>query len=285
MIKGFQKRIRNLPTLPSVLSQIIGLLEADKSSAADIEKVLRNDQALTTKLLAVANSAYYGFQHEITTVRRAVVAVGYNEVRNMCLGLSLMGFLRPSVFKDHQLAGNLWMHSLAVSHAAQVLASRTGCMEPEVAHTAGLLHDIGKVVLAAFFPDEVEKLFTLLREQGMPFSEAEWELGVAHGEVGRTLAEHWKLPELLSEAISRHHAPHPNQLNFAAVSVVHTADYLAHRLGFSDTYRPTPPEFNPMALQGMNIGTEKLKECATEVARGREQIQDLYDKMIGGAES
>jgi putative nucleotidyltransferase with HDIG domain len=282
MLKGFQHKVRNLPTLPSILGQIIGLLEQPNSSAADIERVLKHDQALTTKLLAMANSAYYAFQFEVTTVRRAVVAVGYNEVRNLCMGLSLMGFLKPSVFRDRQMASQLWLHSLAVSLAAKLLAQKSRGLDPEVAYTAGLLHDIGKVVLAAFYPDEVDKLQQLLARGGKPFAETEHELELSHTEVGKILAEHWKLPAVLVQVISRHHTPHSNLEYFQIVSAVHAADYLAHGLGFRDGYRPEAPKLNPKALEGLGMDIAQFKECAQVVANRREQIEDLWKQMLQG---
>ncbi|MFH1035879.1 MAG: HDOD domain-containing protein [Pseudomonadota bacterium] len=283
MLKGFQHKVRNLPTLPSILGQIIDLLEKPNSSAADIERVLKHDQALTTKLLAMANSAYYAFQFEVTTVRRAVVAVGYNEVRNLCMGLSLMGFLKPSVFRDHEMASHLWQHSLAVSLAAKMLAQKSKGLDPEVAYTAGLLHDIGKVVLAAFYPDDVDQLQRLLAQGGKSFAECEHELGLSHAEIGKILAEHWKLPAILAQVISRHHAPHVNLEYFQLVSAVHAADYLAHGLGFKDAYRHEAPKLNPKALEGLGLDIPQFKECAQNVAQSRQQIEDLWQQMLQGA--
>lgn len=245
--------------------------------------MLRHDQALTSKLLAMANSAYYAFQFEVTTVRRAVVAVGYNEVRNLCMGLSLMGFLKPSVFHNREMTAQLWMHSLAVSQAARLLAQRSRVLEPEVAYTAGLLHDIGKVVLVAFYPDEVDKLQSLLVKEGQSFTEAERMLELSHSEVGKALAEHWKLPAMLAQVISRHHAPHAGLDFFPMVNAVHAADYLAHGLGFRDGYRPHPPKLNPKALEGLNLDVAQLKECALELAQCREQIEALWQQLLAGA--
>ncbi len=283
MLKGFQYKVRNLPTLPSVLGQIINLLEQPSSSATDIERVLKNDQALTSKLLAMANSAYYAFQFEVTTVRRAVVAVGYNEVRNLCMSLSLMGFLKPSVFRDRQMASQLWLHSLAVSLAARLLAQKGRSLDPEVAYTAGLLHDIGKVVLAAFYPDEVENLQQLLAQGGKSFAEAEHELELSHAEVGKLLAEHWKLPAILTQVISRHHAPHANLEYFPMVSAVHAADYLAHGLGFNDGYRHDAPKLDPKALEALNMDVPQFKECAAAMAQCRGQVEELWQQMLQGA--
>lgn len=277
----FLKKIRNLPTLPSILSKIIATLDDPNSSAAELEKIIRHDQALTTKLLAVANSAYYGFRHQITTVGRAVVAVGYNEVRNLCMGLSLMGFLHPSTFKNSRQASQLWLHSLAVSEAAKVLAKGTGAAEADIAFTAGLLHDVGKVVLAAFYPDDVDKLTRTMAEKEIPFLEAERELEMSHERVGRALADHWELPPAMVEVISRHHTPAPSQDYFGLVSSVHVADYLCHRLGFNDMYRNGLPELKDQGLAGLRLEKTDLVRYTKDIHNQRESIFKLWEQMVG----
>lgn len=285
MLKGLSAKIRNLPTLPAILNQIIALLDAPNSSAADIERVLKNDPALTGKLLAMANSPYYGFQFQISTVRRAVVAVGYNEVRNLCMSLGLMGFLKPSVFRNRQMADSLWLHSLAVAQAAKILARASQNLDPEVAYTAGLLHDIGKVALAAFFPDEVDRLKQMQAQTGLAFPEAEQQAGIPHGEMGRLLAERWNLPAMLAQVISRHHAPQAGLEHSQMVASVHAADYLAHGLGFSDGYRGDSPKLNPQALLILGLEMPRFKESALAVSQAREQIQAMWEQMMQGAAS
>lgn len=191
------------------MSKIVATLDNPHSSAGDLERIIRHDQALTAKLLAVANSAYYGFRHEITTVRRAVVGVGYGEVRNLVMGMSLLGFLHPSTFQNKEIAENLWLHSLAVSECCRILGKETGLFEQESAFTAGLLHDIGKVVLAAFFPEDVEQLKYTIEKEGLSFREGERQLEMEHDRVGGSLADHWELPPMLVEVITRHHSPSP----------------------------------------------------------------------------
>ena len=229
------------------MTKIISTLDDPNSSAKDLEGIIRNDQALTTKLLAVANSAFYGFRHEISTVSRAVVAIGYSEVRNLCLGIGLMGFMDAGNFKDQEHAQSLWLHSLATGEASRIVADWTGSVDIEIAFTSGLLHDIGKVVLCAFYPDDMEDLKRLVQEDNMGLSDAERELGIAHEEVGRQVAEHWELPPVLIEVLGSHHHLNKRLTYLPMTATVQIADYLTRRMGMGDPMRLEPLDLSNVA--------------------------------------
>ena len=276
-------KIRDIPTLPVVLSKMIATIQDEFSSAADLESIVQNDQALTTKLLAVSNSAYYGFRHEITSVSRAIVAIGYKEVRNICMGLSFASFLHPSIFSNQKLAQLLWLHSLAVSEATKTIAEQNGSVDRDVAFTAGLLHDIGKVVLAAFFPDLVEDIIAQARKRDGGLDEAENEYEAAHTEVGEMLAEKWDLPPILTEVIGRHHQPSQHQTFFPMISSVHLADYVVRNLGFLDTYRPELPTLKSQALEGAGMDKADLVRLAKTVQARGQAIVTLWKEMLQSA--
>lgn len=280
MAKNFLRKIRNLPTLPEVLASILASLDDPRSSVTDIEKKIRYDQALTTKLLAVANSAYYGFRHPITSVGRAVVAVGYNEVRNLAMGLSLVGFLHPSTFRHPAIARQLWLHSVAVSEASRLAARAMVVEDTDLAFTAGLLHDVGKVVLLAFFPDEVAELMGKMAG-GRGLEEAEKEMDMSHQEVGKALAEHWELPASVAQVISRHHRPATTREHRELVAVVHLADFLAHSLGMGDGYRSDRPVLERAMLEAMNLPANRLAALAKEFAARRAEVERLYQALLG----
>lgn len=274
------KRIRNIPTLPSILAKIIETLDDQDSSASDLELIVVNDQSLTTKLLAVSNSAYYGFRHQITTVRRAVVAIGYDEVRNICLGLSLMGFLHPSTFRDKDAAEQLWLHSLAAAKACAILAESTKICDKGLAFTSGLLHDIGKVVLGAFMPEEMSELQKLMGDRGLSYREAETELDLSHEEVGMALAELWDLPPVIVEVLGRHHNPQPALAYYPAVAMVNAADVLVHRASIGCSGDPDQTELSPETLEGLNTPQDVLEAAARELDRRREEIERYWRQLI-----
>ena len=273
------KNIRNIPTLPTVLAQIFATLDNPDSSARDLEKIIRNDQALTTKLLAVANSAFYGFRHEISTVSRAVVAIGYSEVRNLCLGIGLMGFMASGKFHDPEHAQSLWLHSLATAEASKVVSNWTGGVDIEVAFTAGLLHDIGKVVLSAFYPDEMLQLKELMDRGNNSLTEAERELDIGHEEVGKAIAEHWELPPVLIEVIGKHHHLHKRLAYLPMTATVQVADYLTRRMGMGDPMRLEPVDISKVALSTLGISEQTLNQCLEDLEGRRDEITALWERL------
>jgi putative nucleotidyltransferase with HDIG domain len=280
MQNRFVRGIRYVPTLPTVLSQILALLNNENSSAQELESIIVHDQALSSKVLAVANSAYYGFRHQILTVTRAVVALGYEEIRNICLGASLMGFLHPSSFRNQSAAELLWLHSLTVADAATLIAVGLDRSQRDAAFTAGLLHDLGKVVLAAFFPDEAAAIKELMNKENLPYRQAEKALDMDHGMVGQALAEHWDLPRQFGEVMGFHHVPHAGLLCYPMVATVHVADYLARSINLGHSGNPDPPEVLPQVLAKLEISPPRLSELRGQLDARRMAVIDLWQTMV-----
>jgi len=251
-------------------------LEDERSSATSIEEIVRYDPSLTAKILAVANSAYYGFRHEISTVARAVVALGVDELRSLCLGTGLVSFLHPNGFADTQRAELLWLHSLATAEGARLAAEKSGLADPNQAFTAGILHDLGKVVLAAHFPELAQDLVDFVEKQGVDYRAAEKALGLDHCRIGELLAQHWELPPLLCEAILKHHDPAPSQAYFQITTCVHVADSLARKLAMGFSGDPGPPILRPDVWASLQ-GAQNLGE---EMSSRREAIEALWRTMI-----
>lgn len=276
LIKG----IRYVPTLPTVLGQILALLNKDTSSAQDLEAIIAHDQALSSKVLAVANSAYYGFRHQILTVSRAVVALGFEEIRNICLGASLMGFLHPSSFRNQNAAELLWLHSLTVADASNLIAARLQLPPSEPAFTGGLLHDLGKVVLAAFYPEEVEALKSLMTREKLAYREAEKALDLDHEQVGEALGEHWDLPVQFCEVMGYHHDPHSNLTSYNLVAAVHVADYLARKMGQGHSGNSDRPEVRQPVLKKLGMDYSDLRELSGQLNSRRTSVIDLWQTLV-----
>ncbi len=200
------ERLSELPILPQILVTLNKVADDDNASAEDLGKIVLKDQGLTLQVLKVCNSAFYR-QHRrerVTTVSQAVIILGFNGIRRLALGMSVYGLLKTS----EQIPGlqGLWSHALTVGITARQLAARTGYMPVEEAFVAGLVHDIGRVVLARCDPDGFAKVIA-----GDPDSvamrEREREVyGVSHAMAGKKLAHRWSLPLALEEVIGDHHA-------------------------------------------------------------------------------
>lgn len=201
-------RIEDLPPLPAVAARVMGMADDDRTSAMDLAQVLSTDQALTAKLIRISNSAYYGFARRVSTVREAVVMLGFKQVKQVAVGASLINTFRGSKGGAGD-AFNLdlfWGHSVAVAVAGEALAKKTRTARPEDAFTAGILHDIGRLVLRQTMPTEFAEAVTLAKTTGMPLYETELQItGYAHDDIGRALGERWKFPAHLVDAVRCHH--------------------------------------------------------------------------------
>jgi len=274
------KNINYIPTLPSVLFQLVAHLNDPNSGAGDLEKIIIHDQALSSKVLAVANSSYYGFRHKILTVRRAVVALGYEEIRNICLGATLVGYLHPSTFRDKQAAELLWLHSLCVAEAARIIAVKSQALKPDPAFCAGLLHDLGKVVLSAFFTEKLEALREIMDREGMPYRQAEQAVEADHCRYGLALADLWDLPPELGQAMGHHHEITDALEHYPFAAVTHLADFISRQLHLGHSGNPDPPEMEQAVLARLGLSNEAFQECRQELNARRSSVTDLWRMLL-----
>jgi len=199
------QRIREISTLPQVMRRVMEIVVDERSSAQDLAREVAHDQALTSKVLKIVNSAFYGFYRKISSVSEAVVILGYNEIRSIAMTVSVFDLfgLSPGVAGFDRV--RLWEHAIATGTMADILRQQC-CRFEEAAFVAGLLHDIGKVVLDEYFEPEWKAMLRQAREDERPLVEVERDLlGITHAEVGYLLSERWNLPEPISQAILNHH--------------------------------------------------------------------------------
>ena len=225
-VKEFKKKlmeIREISTLPHVMMRIMEIITDDNSSATELAKEIANDASLTAKILKMVNSAYYGFYREIVKVSDAVVVLGFNEIRRLSLAISVLDMFRGPK-EDRRLKH--WNHSFMCGAMSDILAKEWR-IEDKGAFTAGLLHDIGKVVLDQYFSNMFFAIQARMSECGERFHEAERSLyEFDHADIGHWVSEKWNLPVSLSEAIRCHHRPEIAQVAPDLVKVVHAADTL-----------------------------------------------------------
>lgn len=201
-----QKKIDqfNFPVFPHMLVEVRKVTADEHSSARDLAETILKDQSLTTKTLHIANSAYYGFYGNISTVTQAIVALGFDSVKNITFGL--MAYHTLSTLVDEGLIRRFWEHSLATGVCAELLAEKIGHQPTEEALVAGLIHDVGKLLLVQMYPEEYAEVDLVMKDHELYSYTAEASiLGITHAEVGRMMAEKWGLPKTLTDVISRHH--------------------------------------------------------------------------------
>lgn len=228
----------SLPVLPWLWQQVLGCLDNRFSSLGDLEAIVRQDQSLSSRIIGAANSSFYGAARQITTVSRASAMLGLEEVRRLCLVAGLGQLLDTGDPSQVQHSERLWRHCLEVGQVAALLARGRRGLDGESAFTAGVLHDLGKVLLAARFPRAYRVVQQLQERQGIGWLQAEEALGLDHQELGLYLAEHWNLPPMLTEVIGRHHQPSAGLAHYPMVALVHLADWVARQEEDLEAGRP-----------------------------------------------
>jgi putative nucleotidyltransferase with HDIG domain len=220
------KRIKNLPTIPGIFKKISAMVENPDTSPAQVARLISQDQVLSAKVLRMANSAFFGQSRKISSITQALIILGFDVVKGLVLSTSVFDMMKKSM-------DGLWEHSIGCAAAAGVLAKKIGREDAEEVLLAGLLHDLGKVILILQLPEETERILALSREKGVSFYEAEKEiLDFNHGDVGLWLAEHWNLPYNLAEPMRFHHQPERATIAPEQTALVHLANIIIRARGF-----------------------------------------------------
>jgi putative nucleotidyltransferase with HDIG domain len=227
--------ISNLPSPPLVFTQITKVINDPRTSVKDVAAVMSEDAAMSAKVLRLSNSAFYGARSEITGIRQAILVLGLAAVKSLVLSSSVFDMFKSQKL-DTEFQEAFWRHSLATALAGRMIIKQhrsLSCYDPEVAFSAGLLHDIGKLIICCFMPEEHKQIKQQLKEQRLSDYQAEESvIGYPHTLIGRMLAQNWKLPTSIQEAIEFHHSPtNPGTEDDKYSCVIHVANYLA-RLTF-----------------------------------------------------
>ncbi len=225
------RRIHNLPSLPAVVMELLANLDQEDVNIDTLTQQIAQDQALTAKTLRLANSSFYGMAHQITTIQEAIAILGFRTVRGLATTAALIGTFAAGKHTSFN-AAPFWRHAIATAVCARALAVHLN-HNPEQAYTAGLLHDIGRLVLVTQFQPNYEATMTHRAQHDCSLLEAEHAvLGMDHAAVGHALTRHWKFPEAMQQAVACHHAS-PVQSMPPLSLVILAADAIAHALDLS----------------------------------------------------
>lgn len=269
-IRVFQ--IERLAAMPQVVWRLMDALGDERTDALRLERIIESDPAIVSKILSLANSAYYGLPQKITTVRRAVVIIGFQELQVLALGAGL-----AEVFDLRKVplgfdGEALWLHCLAVSWAARELAEAARYPIPGEIMVAGLLHDLGKLILVTHLADEFSQVLRLAG-QDTPYFQAEEQLGLNHTIIGYWLAARWGLPEIHSSAIRDHHHPQDTGPYCISTCLVALADQLVKELGLGLVQEAPPLDFST-ALQAANLSPDRFQAVAESV---KEKVPSMLE--------
>jgi putative nucleotidyltransferase with HDIG domain len=257
--RGRIENISALPTVPGMLKRISAIIEKPRITLDEIGHFVSNDPALTTKVLKMVNSAAYGFPGRISSVSHAIMLLGLNVVKGLLLGISVFEIME-------KVMSGLWNHSLGVAVASRAIAEKKGLKDPEDISIAGLLHDLGKVILMLEYQEQYEAALQESREKGISIYEAEKIMfSDPHSNVGLWLSEKWRFPKNLIEVIAYHHSPNLAKTAPMETAVVHMADILVRARGVGFAGDPFVPVVNNMAFEMLNLSESDIKEILAKI--------------------
>lgn len=282
--------VEGLVTLSHVFVRINQLIDSPDSSMADIAKAVSQDPSFTVRLLRVANSSFYGFSSSIDTVDKAVSVIGTGRIRSLALSMSVASSF-AGLPNDLVSMDNFWRHSLYCAVIARILARRAGKCDPEAVFTAGLLHDVGELVIFNRLPEQAKEalLRVLDSVDDLPVFEAERQaMGFDHAQVGAELARQWNLPPMLTECIGFHHAIDEAQDYPREVALVHLANILA-QMAEIDTLNPedvSPADPDAWSVGGIDFGADIVEEVVREAQEEIVELEKLFiDSSSGKSEA
>jgi len=261
------KEIKEIPTIPDVVVKVMQLTRDPNASAKQLTMAIANDPGLTGNLLRLCNSAYYGIPRVVSSLNQAVMYLGFHTVRNLVLTCSVSRFFNPQKRIYGYVKGGLWYHSVASAMASEQVCKLTHNNLRDSAFTAGLLHDIGQLIMGTSIKDTAETIVDLMKNGGLTELDAEEEaVGFSHVELGAVLADQWNFPVELIQAIRYHH--HPDQAPNASFlpAIVHVANAIVLDLGYGVEIEEMKHPAKPEALQKIGLQPDQLDELKTRVA-------------------
>ncbi len=272
--------IAGLPTLPSILENLNKLMMNPDTSANDVAELIQKDPAITSKILRVVNSSFYGFPRRIKTITHAIVILGFNTVKSIVLSTSIF-----EMFGEDEQEGGLfnhrefWRHSIGCGAAARVISQKTDLStEGEEFFIAGLLHDLGKIVLDQHLEEEFGKVLNYTREHDCLIVEAEEEvLDITHAELAAWLFDEWNLSESIIECAQYHHHPSRASDHQEAASIVHLADLVARTLMIGNGGDQRIPEISDFAWNMLDIPIGSMDRIYAETEQEVENSKVFLD--------
>lgn len=263
------ENINTLPTVPGVLKRLSVVIEKPQITLVEISAFISKDPSLTIKVLKMVNSAIYGFPGKIASVSHATMLLGLNIIKGLLLGVSVFELMQKTM-------NGLYEHSLACAIASRIIAQKKGLKEPEEVSVAGLLHDIGKVILTLEFPTEYQAAMNEAQSKNISMVDVEKkQFNATHAIVGSWLAEKWHFPRNLIDVIEFHHRPALAKNVPLEAAIVHMADLLVRARGFGFAGEVFVPEVNVIAYELLNLSESDIKEVLREMEDNMEYAEEI----------
>lgn len=262
LVRSVVKQVTTIAMLPEVTVRIIQTVQDPQSTASDLQQIIMHDPALSSRILATVNSAFYGLPRQIASIDRAIVLLGRNAIKNFAVAASLEEMLPQIKLGGGYTSRDLWKHCVSVAAACGLFARQLHISSVDEAFLAGLIHDIGLIVSLQVDPDTVRQVCQQVLDTQQDFYAVEQELmGYDHQALGIALLEHWKFPSSCQAAAGFHHdpsaaSPQDRQLT----SLVHLADVICCELQSGFSLTAAGQSFQAGTLEHLKIAPEQLDD-------------------------
>jgi putative nucleotidyltransferase with HDIG domain len=268
--------VEAFPGMPVTAAKLLPLIDNSDSTISEVESILKYDPGLTANILKLTNSAYFGIPTRVSSVKQAVVLLGWKRLLQVVTTICMSPLMKKTIPGYDLRSGELWRHSMAVSVAAEILVKALKIHDADEVFTAALLHDIGKLILGSFVKKELEQIETMVTK-GITRDVAEsMVLGTNHAEVGGQILHKWAFPAELVNAVQWHHDPESCENTCILSDIVHVANTLGLMTGFGKAQEGNGIEpFGPVADR-LGLKIKHLEAMAQQTSQGLKKLSELW---------
>lgn len=260
LIPQILRSLKHLPPFPVVAQRALTLVNQPEISIEELVEVVKFDPGITANILRISNSAYFGLRREIHSLHQALLLLGTQELLKIIIASGATRLFANGTPGYFQETHGLWRHSISCALMADLLARELAATERTTAFTAGLLHDIGKIVLSLYVEQKFSQIMAVVEKRGIPFQQAEkLVLGISHAEVGGEMARIWDFPDRLRLVIHYHHLDRPEAFADDMVLLVYLADLLVMMFGQDLGNEGLAYDGFPQVLQHFNLRERDLE--------------------------
>jgi putative nucleotidyltransferase with HDIG domain len=275
-LRLFTQNIKKIPTIPAVADKIIEIVGSRAAYIGNVVETIEKDPAISSKVLSLANAAFFRKGTPVLTIRDAVMKIGFDNIRGIALGISLLTVFKGGNAERVEQYSQIFRHCLAVGFISREIERQLNDDGNDDVFTSGLLHDLGLLVAHSFLPDIFDQVQDRLK-RGRRYVDAERDVyGFDHGDIGAWLADKWRLPDVIRDAVYYHHDVAGAEYFRKNVAIVHIADYIAVRKGYSPIRTGGYEyELEGVALDALGISRFKVSEMETFSDEALSAIQTI----------
>ncbi len=277
-IQSIINNLDQLPSIPDVAGKILNMVNDPDVSFKVIAGEISKDQAITTNILKLCNSAYFSKGKEISSIDRAIVTLGIKEVKDIVIIAATREVLNKIVIGYDLARGELWRHGIAVAVLSKKIATMKNRKNvADIAFTGGIIHDVGKTVLAIFVQNTFKEILALTEAEKIPFSAAEKRImGFDHQEIGERILTKWKFPDVLKAIVRFHHTPENAPSEFRPLaSIVHVANSICLMAGIGIGSDGLYHELSEAAIKSLGLTNAELESLYGDIPQTLNQAKDI----------